>query len=160
MHGVRCVTERVENQMFEAMQEFFGRVRDGAEVGQIGGGADSEAEDSQGPMLDGYRRDARAEKIEWPVDRVEVNLRNRTLRRLRLEYIGESSAENRDRFLRSVYRDRGSLLLIEGANVVESENVIGVRVCVEDGVETIKARARSAWKRKSGVVSMTTLRPL
>ena len=44
---------------------------------------------------------------------------------------------------------------VEGPNIVEPEDVVGVVVGEEDGVEAIEADAKACW-RKSGVVSMIT----
>ena len=52
-----------------------------------------------------------------------------------------------------------ALLSSQGDDVVESQDVVGMRVGVENGVETAEMPMRSTCSRNSGVVSIITLRP-
>lgn len=139
MHGMRSVAQSVEDQMVEAAQKVFGGLRHGVEVGEISDGANAEAVDGDGAMLGGNRNYMRAKKFECAIDGVEFDLGNGTLDGWWRENVSESAAENRERVFGGENRDCGVLLQVEWANIVEAENVVGVRVRVKDGVEMIDA---------------------
>jgi hypothetical protein len=53
--------------------------------------------------------------------------------------VGKRAAQGRKRFFITVDGKRGFLADIEGANVVEAEDVVGVAVSEENGVEAFEA---------------------
>lgn len=137
MHGMRSVTKRVEDEMVEIAQKSFGGFRYGAEIREVGDGADAEAVHGERAVLGGNGNDACAEKFKGAIQWMKLNLRKRAFRGLRLKNVREGAAENREGFFRGINRDGGFLLLIERTNVVEAKNVVGVGVSVENGVEAI-----------------------
>src|SRR5260370_40969077 len=62
-------------------------------------------------------------------------LRNRGSRVVFLENIFEDAADCGERSGESVNGDRGSLVIVEGADVIEAEDMIGVAVGIDDSIE-------------------------
>lgn len=136
MHGMGRVTKRVEDEMVQAAQQSFGGFRHGAEIGEVGHGADAEALNGERAMLGGDGNDVRAEEFKGSVERMEFDLGKGTFAGLRFENISEGAAENCESFFRGINGNRGSLFLVEWSNVVEAQDVVGVGVGIQDGVET------------------------
>jgi len=76
------------------------------------------------------------------VDDVEGDARNRAERRPFIEDVGERAAEDLEGLCGTVHGDCALLADVKGANVVEPEDVIGVAVGEEDGVEAIETDAQ------------------
>ena len=64
-----------------------------------------------------------------------------------------------ERILRPVNRDRILLLQVDRPHVIESHDVVGVRMRITESRRFVVSRILSACCRKSGVVSMTTVCP-
>ena len=77
---------------------------------------------------------------------------------LAAEDIGKRAAQNRQGLGRGVDRQRGFLPHVVRADIVEAQNVIGMGVGVDDGVEAVQFFAQRL-KAEIGVVSMTTCWP-
>src|SRR5690349_23172582 len=62
-----------------------------------------------------------------------------------------------DRFRRTINRNDAALLEVERADVVEAHDVIGVRVCKQDGVDPFDARAERSEEHTSELQSRRDL---
>ena len=83
------------------------------------------------------RLEAQAENIERRfVDQVHVQLRHVSLALAIVEHVSENPFDDGEGGTRSVDRDAAALMVVERADVVEAEDVIGVPVRVNDGVQT------------------------
>ena len=88
------------------------------------------------------RCDGCAEEFDWSVDVIDFDKRNGTDFGFAIENVIEGAAEDIESFSRRENRERGVLAHVERPNVVETENVIGVGVREEDGVEPLEADAK------------------
>ncbi len=87
----------------------------------------------------GNKRDA--EKLERALDSVQRNTRHGAERRFVIEYIGEDAPDEAKRFFVAVDRQRRALTDIEGANVIKTEDVVGVAVREQNGVKAFQSNA-------------------
>ena len=87
-------------------------------------------------MHQGDGDDAESEEIEGLLgDGVEIDARGGRLRGLGIEGVAENAADDVEGLDGSVGGDRHFLVIVEGAHVVEAQDVVGVGVRVEDGVD-------------------------
>ena len=94
-------------------------------------------------MHQGDGDDAESEEIERLLgDGVEVDARGGGLRGLGIEGVAEDAADDVEGLDGSVGRDGHFLVVVEGAHVVEAQDVVGVGVGVEDGVDAGDAGAQ------------------
>src|SRR5882757_108813 len=142
VHGMRRVAERIEDEFVEAFEQSDGRFRDGAEVRQIRSVAKAKTQDVQIAMNQRNWRDGCAEKSDRAVDVMDFDERNRADFRLAVEDVRKRAAQDVKCFGVRENRQCGLLAHIERANVVESENVIGMGVREEDSVKTLEADAK------------------
>ena len=109
-------------------------------------------------MHDGNRLEAEAEDFEGrAIDEVHVELRDVGAAVFHFEGVGENAMDGGEGIGSGVDGD-GALPVVEGTHVVQTEDVIGVAVGVEDGVEPFDSRGKHLGAEKSGVVSMRILR--
>ena len=141
VHGVGGVAEGVEDEVVEILQEILGGIRDDAEVGEIRGAAEAEAEHAHIAVRGGNGSDAQAVKGEGAINAVQRETGDGAEGGAGIENVREGALQGVECFLRGVDRERSLLLEIEGADVVEAEDVIGVAVGEENGVETLEAGA-------------------
>src|SRR5438128_7886145 len=76
------------------------------------------------------------------VDEIHRDLRNGTEFGLAVKNIRERAAKDGEGFLGGEDRKCGSLTHVEGADVVEPEDVVSVGMCEQDGVEALHADAK------------------
>ena len=100
----------------------------------------------------GWKR--QAEDLERSlVDQIHIELRDAGLACAAVERVLENALDDGEGGARNVNGNRGLLVIVEGANVVEAEDVVGVTVRVDDGVEAVDAargapgRGSRAWCR-------------
>ena len=141
VHRVRSVAQGVDNEIVEISEERGGSLRQGAEVSEIGGAAKAKAEDFEVAVLerDGHKLDAH--QFERGVHDMQINAGDAALRGCAVKNVGKGAAQYAEGFFRAVDRERRFLADVERANVVEPEDVVGVVVGEEDGVEAIEADA-------------------
>src|SRR5260221_11957127 len=87
-------------------------------------------------------RDGCAEKFDRAVNVIDFDEWNRADFRFSVEDVRKRAAQDVKCFGVRENRQRGLLAHVEGANIVEAENVIGVGVREEDGVKALKADAK------------------
>lgn len=160
--GVRLGAEGVENEDVEVPEERQAGFGDGAHVGEIGGGAEAEAGDLEVAMEDGHALEGDAEDFgglgifEW----VELNAGAMRVRGVGGEGVVEDVAKD----------GRGGLVGVEGqeaglvgeaerAEVVEAEDVVGMGVGVEDGVEVMDALANGLLAEVGAGIDDDGMRP-
>jgi len=138
--GVGFVAEGVEKEDVETFELCERRFRDVVVVGEVGGVAEAEAVDFLAAVHDGDGMDAEAEDEEGSfVDEMDVELRDVGAAVFDFEGVGEDAVDDGEGFGGGVDGD-GALAVVEGADVVHAEDVVGVAVGVEDGVEAGDAR--------------------
>ena len=93
-------------------------------------------------MEQGHGDERDAEKVEGAVDDVEGDAGNGAERRRFVEDVGERAAEDLEGFFGAVHGDCALLTDVEGANVVEAEDVVSMTVGEENGIKAIEANAQ------------------
>src|SRR5258707_12259376 len=139
---MRDVAQCVDDQIVQAFEERGRRVRQGTEIGEIGGAAKAKAEHFEVAVQQGDGNNLRAHQLKWAIDDVEVHARDGALRGSVIEDVREGAAKHAKRFFRAVHGQGGFLADVEGANVVEAEDVFGVGVGEQNGVEAIEANTQ------------------
>ena len=152
VHGVRLVAQRVDHQIVDAGEQRHGLLGYAAEVGDIDQAADAVAQHGHVAMLGGNRFPGRAQQLERPFDHVRDDPRNRAQHRLAVKDVRESPPQNGQSLLIGVDRQSRFLAEVEGANVVESQDVVGVAVGIDDGVQAFQAVAQSLKAEVGGSV--------
>ena len=87
------------------------------------------------------RDDLRAKQIERSVDYVQIDQRNST-RRARLENIRKLPPQESRGFLPRRRSGRAFLFQVERTDVVQAQDVIGMPVRVDDGIQMVDLRAQ------------------
>ena len=138
---MRSVSQRVDDQVIQIFEKRGGGIRQRTEIGEICRAAEAKAEHPEIAVQQRHGNNLHAHQLEWAMDNVEVDARNGALRGRVVKNIGKGAANHAKRFFRAVHGERGFLANVEGANIVEAEDVVGVAVGEEDGVEAIEADA-------------------
>jgi hypothetical protein len=140
---MRNIAEGVEDEVVEVFEERQGGFGEAAEIGEIRGAAKTEAEDVHFAVEERHGNDGNAEKLEGAFDFVEDDAGNGAERGLGVEDVREGAADRTKGFCGAVHWQSGALADVEGANVVEPLDVIGVAVGEKNGGEVIEARGES-----------------
>ena len=143
VHGVRGVAQRVKHQIIHSGDQRFGRLRQVAEIGQVGEAADAVTEDRQIAVLGWHGRPRDAQQFKRSVNGVHRNLRNSAQRGLPAEDVRKRAPQSLQRLRRSINRQRRVLPHVIRAYVIEAENMVGVGVGVNHGVESVNFCAQS-----------------
>src|ERR1700676_5502830 len=136
MRGVRLVAQRVQKQDVEISQllQRFGRTL--AVIGQIGGRSETETKNRSIAVDHRQRLEARSEQFDGAVDGMKVNLRQSSKLVFGLKDVAKHFAQEFARLRRGIKRQLAwDVLISQRAQVVDSEDVVGVRVSVEHGIE-------------------------
>src|ERR1700676_2386855 len=136
MRGVRLVAQRVQKQDVYVSQllQRFGRTR--AVIGQLGGRSETETKNRSIAVDHRQRLEARSEQFDGAVDRMKVNLRQSSKFIFGLKDVAKHFAQEFARLRRCIKRQLArDVLISQRPQIVDSEDVVGVRVSVEYGVE-------------------------
>jgi len=138
VHGMGNIAKSVDDEFVEIFEERDGGVGETAEIGEIGGAAKAEAEDVQFAVeeWDGY--EGNAEELEGAFDFVEENAGDSAEGGFVVKDVREGAADDAESLRGTVDGHGGALADVEGANVVEAEDVVGVAVGEENGFEAIE----------------------
>src|ERR1039457_3273315 len=143
MSGMRIMPESVQKEHVETCQFSHAFGRNGAVVGQVSAIAETEAVDSPLPVFGGYRFDRKASDRNGFVRKyVDFDARPTGFVRPFIEDVAESALDSLERIGRGVDWNLASLYEIERTNVIEPQDVIGVGVRVENGVQTLDTGAQ------------------
>src|SRR6266699_2505996 len=85
-------------------------------------------------------------------DDIQGDARHGTQRRLVVENISENAPDDLKRVFVAVYRQGRALANVVGTNVVEAENMVGMAVGEQDGVEALEPGAHSLLAKVGGGV--------
>ena len=143
VHGVRSVAQSAKYQIVRAKKKglrFFGYP---AEIGKVGEAAHAIAKNRHVAMLGRNRRPGYAEQFKRSFDDVRGNQRDRAERGLAVENIGKCPPQDCQRLLGSKNGHGHALAHVKRANVVESQNVIGMSMRKDDGVKLVKLDAQA-----------------
>ncbi len=135
--------KRVEHQVVHTAKQCLRFPRHAAEIRQVGHAADAKAKHLHVAVLGRHRRPPHAQQLERPVDHVRADQRNGTECRLAVEHIGECAPQNLESFSGGINRHSRTLAHVEGPDIVESQDVIGVGVRKDDGVEAVELLPQS-----------------
>ena len=139
VHGVWRVAERVQHQFLGARQQRDGFLRNAAEVGEVRQAPNAKAQHRHIPVFGGNGLPGSAQQLERALDLVRSHLRNCTQRRLPVKHVGESPPQDRQCFFGGINRHGRFLAQIEGANIVKSQDMVGVSVRKNDGIEAFES---------------------
>jgi len=153
VHGMGNIAESVEDEVVEAFEKRGGGVGEAAEICEIRGAAEAETEDVHFAVEERHGNDRNAEKLEGAFDFVEDDAGNGAERGLGVEDVGEGAADYTESFLGTVNGHGGALTDVEGANVVEALNVIGVAVSEKNGFEAVEVRGEGLGAEIGGGVN-------
>jgi len=140
VHGMRNIAESVEDEVVEVLEKRSGGFGEAAEIGEIRGAAEAEAEHVHFAVEKWHGNNGNAEKLEGSFDFMKDDAGNGAEGGLGVEDVGEGAANHAEGFLGAVDGHGGALADVEGANVVEALDVIGVGVGEKNGFETFQVR--------------------
>jgi len=153
VHGMRNIAEGIDDEIVDVFEERDGGFGKAAEIGEICGAAKAEAEDVHFAVEERHGNDGNAEKLEGASDFVEDDAGDGAEGGLGVEDVGKGAANRAEGFLGAVDGQSGALADVEGANVVEALDVIGVAVGEKNGFEAIEARGKSLGAEVGGGVN-------
>ncbi len=137
--GVRGVAERVEDQEVEVLEERDGGWREVAHVGEVGGRAEAIAGDGFAAVSDGDALEVCAEEGDGRAgfggERIEFDAGAGGVAVDGAEGVVEDAADDFGGGLVGVEGEVFWILERQGAEVVHAEDMVGVVVGVEDGVD-------------------------
>jgi hypothetical protein len=158
--GVGFVAEGVEEEDVEIAEFVHGVFGDLVVIGEVGDLADAVAEDDEEPVVEGDGSDLLAEEFEgFAVEDVNGEAGDGVFPVAIGEDVFEDAADDDEGGLGGVNGDGAALAVVEGAEVVEAEDVVGVGVGIRGRRRDRVFRRGRDWVRKSGEVSMTTFLP-
>jgi hypothetical protein len=140
--GVRVVAQGVEKEYVEIgeQREAFNRYT--AVICEVGAAAEAEAIDSAFAVVDAHRGEGDASDVErFCIKHVRGEARAAGFAGSLAEDIGEGVDDTGEGFGGGVEGDVVVLEEVEGANVVETKDVIGVGVGIKDGIEVVESGA-------------------
>ncbi len=135
MGRVRPVAQRRDHQDFDPFERAPALLRNEVDVGDHRERPDPPAIDRHIAVHHRHRHDPFAEQLERLLDGDQVETRLAAPLLALLEHVGEDLAQARDGGRRAVARDRRALPEVVDAQVVEPEDVVGVRVGEKNGVD-------------------------
>jgi len=106
-----------------------------AEVSEISGIREAEAKDFHVSVDERDRDKRQAEELNWISDGFESDAGDGAERWLVIESVGKCATQDLKSFLVTVDGERNPLANVERANIVETEDVVGVAVGEENGVQ-------------------------
>ena len=133
------IPEGVQHEFIETFEQRHGRVRNSAEVGEIGGAPKAEAENFHIAVEQRHRDKRDAEKFNGALHGDQGDAWHGAERRLVIEDVGKHAPDDAKCFFIAVDGQRRALANIERANVVEAENVVGMTVRQQNGVEAVES---------------------
>src|SRR5580692_1815015 len=103
-------------------------------------------------MKQGHGNERNAQEFDRILRELQSDTGHGAERWLVVEDVGKNAADDSKRFLVAVDRKRRALADIEGANIVETENVVGVAVREKNCVEAIESDAEGLLAEVGGGV--------
>src|SRR5579862_6134843 len=143
MGGVGVVAQRIEEQDIEAAQIVERCRRNLAVIGKVGRAAEAKSINRRSAVQQRNWLELHSKNIEGlAVERVRVELRHGGFALLIGENVTEDAMDSCHRVGRCENRNARFLAEIEGANIVEAHDVVGVRVGEKDGIEAVNFGAQ------------------
>src|SRR5262249_13877045 len=126
MRGVRAMTQSVKKQDIEPAQEFLGVQRDFAEIGEVGGRAETKTV-NLGFAVNHYDRlKARAKQLQRSIEAFHLDPRDAPVFVIGVKDVAENALHGLRGFFLGVERDLAFALEADGAHIVQAQNVVGV----------------------------------
>ncbi len=142
---VRLATQSVQDEQIEILEERDALFGDGAGVGKVGGGSEAEGADVLAAVQDGDATEAGAEEIDagpWGlVEAVHLDAGAGGVAIGRIEGIGEDALDGGCGGVVGVEGQSPVGAEAERAQIVHAEDMVGVSVGVEDGINVAQAFA-------------------
>src|SRR5205085_6612254 len=138
----RDVAQRVEDEFVEPFEQRHRRIRKGAEIGEIGGASEAKTQhfDIAVQQGDGNKWDAK--QFEGALaDDIQDDAGHGAQRGLVVEDIGKDAPDDSKGVLIAVNRNGRALVNVVRPNIIEPENVVGVAVGEQNGVEAVQPGA-------------------
>ena len=130
--------QRIQKQDVQAFQFRHRLFRHGAEVRQISGGAETKCVDRHIAVHYLHGRETRSKDIDGTIDRLQFNLRQSTVLIVGVEDVAEDIAQNPRGVFAGVQRNlgaAGNARKTQRPNIIESKDVVGMAVGVNDRVD-------------------------
>src|ERR1700674_5294631 len=105
MHGMWNISQGVQDQLVEPLQQRHRRVRNLAEVGEIGGAPKPETQNFQVSVEHGHGYERGSEKFEWALDGVQGDARHGAEGGFVVENISKDPPDDAKRFYVAVDRE-------------------------------------------------------
>ena len=142
--GVRFVAEGVEKEDIEIAELVHRLFGDLIVIGEVGYLADTVAEHDHGAMVERDGGNLLAEELEgFAVEDVDGEAGNGVFLAAVGEHVFEDAADDDQGRFRSVDGDGAALAIVEGTEIIEAEDMVGVGVRIKDGVEVGDTRAKA-----------------
>src|ERR1700682_2644308 len=143
MRRMGTMAQRIEEEHAQVLEARHGLGRNIAMVGEIGRVAEAEAVYHAGAVREPEGQEFESKQIEGRgFEDIHFEVRPGRFGFALVKDVAERPADIGDGFGRTVDGDDAALPEVEGAYVVESHDVIGVRVRAEDGVNALDAGAQ------------------
>src|ERR1019366_7318082 len=136
MRGMRLVAQRIQKENVEAAQFLQRFGRDLAVIGQVSSRSETETDNRSFAVDYRHRLEARAKQFNGALDGKQIDQRQSAKLILRFENIAEHTAQKIACSRRRIKGQLTRLVTIgQRPQVVDSEDVVGVSVRIEDGIE-------------------------
>src|SRR5580658_8191737 len=138
MGRVRTMPKCIKKKHIQPLKFRLGCLRNLAVIGKIGSRAETKSENRRLAVQHRNRSELQTKQIERiTIQRIHIEPRNRRARRRVLKGIAENALDSVQRGGGSMQRNRLLLSIVERPHTVETEDVIGVRVRVNDCIDTL-----------------------
>lgn len=135
--GVGAIAQCARDEHLDTLENGEGFLWNGAHVGEPGKARESKTDDALRSVKNGHRPNSDSPHHKIPRDLVEIELWNASAWGRWLEAIGETTLNLGEAFGRAVEVDWMPMDHVEGAKVVESSHMIGVRMRNKDKVDVL-----------------------
>src|SRR6516165_6420239 len=132
---MRLVAESVQNKNVQILEQRQGSLGDGAEIGHVGGIAKAEAQDGQVAVQDGYGNQPLSPEVKRAVDKLRVELGDSPIGIRLVKDVLVDAADALHGPAVGVNGNRHVLPEVKDADIIQSEDVVGVLVGEDDGVQ-------------------------
>src|SRR5579859_6409738 len=139
---MRKVAQGVNDQVVEVFEQCGGGFRKGTEIGEISGAAETKAEHLKIAMQQRHGHEGNTHEFERAGDDAQIHAGDAALLGDAVKDVSKGAAQDAEGFFGAVDGQGRFLANVEGANVVETENVVGVPVGEQDGVKAIESNTQ------------------
>src|SRR5438270_11597542 len=139
---MRAVAQRVEKKNVQVAELGQRLLRDDAEIGEIGGGAEAVTINLRLAVHQPHRLKARTKELQGAVDLAQLHLRQRGVVGVGIKDVTKNRLDVLQRGFVSVERKFLRAAKTQGPDIVESHDVVGVGVRIDDRIEAAHTGAQ------------------